>query len=72
MAELRGGIGGYGGVTTMNQDQRLGRYYPHLALSLFQDYKNNVTTVTCYKCDARWQHPVGDVQNVPAECRKNS
>jgi len=70
MAEMRGGIGGYGGVTTMNQDQRLGRYYPHLALSLFPDYKTGITTVYCYKCEMRWHHPVGDVQNVPAECRR--
>lgn len=70
MSEMRGGIGGYGGITTMNQDQRQGRYAPHPATFRRQDPLTQLVHVNCYRCGAAWTHPKGDVKNVPKTCTK--
>ena len=57
---LRGGAGGYGGITTMNSDQRESPYYPHQVLSKVRDYKENKVFVKCLTCGQTWSHPIGD------------
>ena len=70
MSEMRRGIGGYGGITTMNQDQRQGRYAPHLTtLRLYKPW-SGLMWVQCLDCHAVWRHPKGDVKNVPKTCEK--
>ena len=69
MSEMRGGIGGYGGITTMNQDQRQGRYAPHSATLVLRDKMMQLVHVKCYLCDAIWVHPEGVVKNVPKKCK---
>jgi len=56
MVELRGGIGGFGGITTMNQDQRIGRYAPHGAVYKHTDHMTGITTVQCYLCHQEWTY----------------
>lgn len=63
-----GGRGGYGGISTMNQDQRQGRYWPHPATSARVDYLTDEVIVHCLKCDVEWRHPRGDVKG-PVECK---
>lgn len=68
MSELRGGTGGYGGITTMNQDQRQGKYAPHKAIVRIKNLMTGIVGVRCFHCGGRWTHPEGVVQNTPPSC----
>jgi len=67
--EFRGGHGGYGGITSMNQDQRTGRYAPHGAISKITDYLTDTVRITCLSCGESWEHP-RSAPNAPPECAK--
>ena len=67
--EFRGGAGGYGGITTMNTEQRSGRYSPHLAVSKITDYLTDTVHVTCLACGEKWEHP-RSVPSAPDVCTK--
>jgi len=67
--EFRGGAGGYGGITTMNTEQRTGRYSPHLAVSKITDYLTDTVHVTCLTCGEKWEHP-RSVPSAPDVCTK--
>jgi len=66
-----GGAGGYGGISTMNQDQRQPRYMPHVSVSMYTRLSDNTTEVSCYGCGQKWSHPRGARANTPSECSKN-
>ena len=53
-----GGAGGYGGISTMNQEHRQGRYRPHKNITrhILQDPEDQ-TQVFCFDCEQRWYHP---------------
>ena len=68
--EFRGGLGGYGGVNSMNQDGRASKYAPHISISKYTDYVEDEIVVSCRDCGLDWRHPRGKVQNVPQECAK--
>lgn len=63
-----GGAGGYGGISTMNQDQRQPRYMPHNNVVLYTRMSDNMTEVKCIACGARWEHPRGARANTPEKC----
>ena len=67
---MMGGAGGYGGISTMNQDQRGPRYAPHRNISLFQNYTNDRTEVSCRDCGQQWYHPRGDRKDTPLSCSR--
>ena len=69
MVEFRGGAGGYGGISTMNTDQRTGRYSPHLAVSKITDYLTDTVNVTCLTCGEKWEHP-RSAPSAPNICAK--
>jgi hypothetical protein len=49
------GAGGYGGISTMNQDQRKGVYWPHKGP--FSRYVTTELVYTkCLKCRKEWKH----------------
>ena len=65
MTELRGGKGGYGGITSMNSDQRTSPYHPHKGPFTKYILYNGPTpggdvVVLCGSCGKEWQHPKGD------------
>ena len=62
------GAGGYGGISTMNQDQRKGRYHPHYNVTRHENFSTNETQVVCLSCGMRWYHPRGEIDNVPSVC----
>jgi len=69
---LRGGAGGYGGITSLNTDQKESPYHPHQVLSKVRDYKENKVFVKCLTCGQTWSHPIGDMWGYqPEECLKN-
>ena len=73
MAELRGGIGGYGGITTMNSDQRTSPYHPHKGpIVKFNSYEKPGpirVIVTCSYCKQKWEHIKGEPWgSAPGEC----
>ena len=51
------GAGGYGGISTQNQDQRGPRYGKHTLISTVQNMLNATVLVTCLKCGEVWEHP---------------
>jgi len=65
-----GGAGGYGGPSTMNQDQRQPRYMPHINVTLYTRFSDNTTEVSCRDCKQMWTHPRGSRENTPATCDK--
>lgn len=67
---MMGGKGGYGGISTMNQDQRGPRYAPHRNVTLYQNYTDDRTEVSCRDCAQWWFHPRGDRQNTPPLCQR--
>ena len=48
------GLGGYGGISTMNQDQRQGHMGPH-TVSKYLDRMADVYHMKCVKCKQEWQ-----------------
>ncbi len=63
-----GGVGGYGGISTMNQDQRQPRYMPHNNVVLYTRMSDNTTEVKCLACGEKWEHPRGSRANAPEKC----
>ena len=73
MVEFRGGSGGYGGITTMNTDQRQSPYHPHRSLLKYRNYMLGKMVVKCLDCHQEWEHPLGDPWgSAPVECRTES
>ena len=69
MTEFRGGAGGYGGITTLNQEGRKGRYEPHLTISRTLDRVLDRYMVKCLRCGEEWEHGVGLGERwAPEEC----
>ena len=57
---LRGGAAGYGGITSMNMDQRESPYYTHNPLLKYRNYKLNKMVVKCLSCHEEWEHDLGN------------
>ena len=68
MKTMMGGKGGYGGISTMNTDQREGRYKPHNNVTLYTRYSDNVVEVSCRDCGQKWEHTRGYRSDTPAMC----
>ena len=62
------GQGGYGGISTMNQDDRGPRYGKHNPLSMFLE-AGEMWHVKCLRCGESWQHLKGR-RKFPKECKK--
>jgi len=52
----KSGAGGYGGITTLNQDQRQSRYHPHKTFVRYKDYAHDMYVVKCLDCGETWSH----------------
>lgn len=52
---MKTGKGGYGGITTMNTDQREGRYGEHLTISRFVR-ADGLIEAKCLDCGEEWLH----------------
>ncbi len=63
-----GGVGGYGGSPTMNQDQRGPRYGVHRTISRYLSLTDDVYTVKCLDCEQEWKH-TKSVRKYPKRCR---
>ena len=61
---LMGGAGGYGGITTLNQDGRQGRYFPHKDIFILKQHPFKL--IRCFTCKAQWE----DGQTFPQICKK--
>jgi hypothetical protein len=61
------GVGGYGGISTMNQDQRGGKYGPHRTVSRYLSHTLNVWWVNCLACGQKWDHSK-DERTYPEHC----
>lgn len=59
------GVGGYGGPSTMNQDDRGPRYGPHLLISRHGSYELDIYYVKCLKCGKKWTHPRYEREHPP-------
>lgn len=59
----------YGTISTMEQEQRQGRYRPHRNVSRFQR-ADRVTMVKCFDCGEAWEHPTGDPGGTPSRCKR--
>jgi hypothetical protein len=69
-------MGGYGGISTMNQDQRLGKFHPHKSVSRHEDRSDDTHHCKCLHCGATWtlthtQYFNRDMGDMPDECRKD-
>ena len=61
-------VSDYGKISTMEQDQREGRYKPHKNVSRFIR-SDQVVQVKCFDCGGYWEHRLrGDIA-VPKECK---
>ena len=63
---MREGMGGYGGITTMNQDQRQGKFYPHK--NIFVLVQHPYKLVKCFDCSKQWESN----EIIPAKCKDSS
>ena len=61
---MKTGAGGYGGITTLNTDQRQGKYFPHKDIFITRQHPN--IYIKCFTCKYSWCD--GDI--VPAICKK--
>lgn len=62
---LMHGAGGYGGITTLNQDSRQGKYYPHTNIFVYKQHP--VSTIKCLTCYATWESN----EDYPKICKKD-
>jgi hypothetical protein len=69
LVNQRGGSGGYGAIWTLNQEQRAGRYEPHITISRQFNYATNMWEVKCLDCGVKWEHSQNDRVR-PEECTK--
>lgn len=63
-------MSGYATISTMNQDQRQGRYHPHRNISRHRQTLDGLVQVFCFDCGQRWYHDEGEVE-VPDECHRD-
>jgi len=73
---MRTGAGGYGGSSTMNQDQRGGKWHPHNGTSQYRDRMTNKVLLKCVVCKAEWtltdeQYFKRETGDMPSVCTKN-
>lgn len=61
-----GGAGGYGTTSTLNQDSRGGKYYPHV--NIFCLTQHPFKLVRCYTCNTQWT----DGEDFPQTCKKDN
>lgn len=59
------GAGGYGGITSLNQDQRQGKYFPHKNVYVYIKHPNKF--IKCFICKQEWS----DNSTIPAKCKKD-
>ncbi len=59
------GAGGYGTISTLNQDQRQGRFYPHKSIFVFKQHP--VSDIKCLDCLEHWR----EGEEYPAKCVKS-
>jgi len=61
------GAGGYGGISTMNQDDRgAAKYGKHMSVVKYTAHP--WVYVKCLLCGLEWRHEVGERGNFPAAC----
>lgn len=60
------GAGGYGGISTLNQDQRQGKYFPHINIFILKQHPFKL--VRCFTCNTQWS----DGEEYPATCKPAS
>jgi hypothetical protein len=68
MAELRGGKGGYGGIISLNCENRVSAYAPHVVVSETSHTYDHVMC-KCLTCEKSWFHPRGKKWS-PKDCVK--
>lgn len=61
-----GGVGGYGGISTMNQEGRGSRYGPHNPVVRYL-VDGTEYEVKCLMCKQEWSHP-RDERKFPMTC----
>jgi hypothetical protein len=66
MSELRGGAGGYGGIISLNTENRVSAYSPHTVVTE-TSYTYDHVYVKCLKCGETWFHPRGS-KFAPSRC----
>jgi len=71
MSEFRTGAGGYGGISTMNQDQRAGKYDPHRVVSVLKNFLFDQIHIRCHICGQEWIHPRG-TPTCPPICKSEA
>ena len=67
MANLRQGVGGYGGIISLNCENRQGPYLNH-SIVRSRNHKTDLYEVRCLKCGLEWTHAPNDAK-CPGECR---
>lgn len=70
MSELRHGKGGYGGILSLNSENRVSAYLPHTVMTK-ENYQTGKTECKCLKCEKTWQHPRGSKFS-PKGCKINA
>jgi len=68
------GVGGYGGISTMNQDQRKGHFGPH-TVARYLDMLADVYHIKCISCRLEWTMTKKawfdrDFSSMPPECKR--
>lgn len=58
------GAGGYGGISTLNQEHRQGRFYPHTNIIIIRQHPTS--RVKCFTCQCSWT----EGNDYPAKCLK--
>jgi hypothetical protein len=69
------GAGGYGGISTMNQDQRQGPFHPHKSISKYYKSLDDIWWIKCLHCGLDVQRTGRQYHDreldLPDECRKD-
>ena len=58
------GAGGYGTTSTLNTDQRQGKFYPHKDILILTQHPFKL--IRCFTCKAQWESG----EAFPAICKK--
>jgi hypothetical protein len=71
----RTGAGGYGGISTMNQDQRQGPFHPHKSISRHYESLKDIWWIKCLHCGLNVERTGTQYYarelNLPSECNKD-
>jgi hypothetical protein len=59
------GAGGYGTCSTLNQDERQGRYYPHINILILEEHPYKL--IRCFTCSKQWEAS----ETKPLTCKKD-